>query len=258
MVLLKKVIQPILKQISLIAAQDQVSLERYLSLVADQNKCQLAGNIKYELNLEPELLNKIAELRQTWQLTRPVWIAASTHQGEDEILLNAHRLLLEKYPNLLLILVPRHPERFSAVEKLIQQQNFSYIKRSQNMAPTQQQLLLVDSMGELMLFYGLADIAFIGGSLIKRGGHNPLEAMAFKLPIISGKHSFNFPEIYQKLRDANAVIEVENDELAVRLDELLSSQSLRENYGQAGYNLLQQNRGALQRLMDLIKPYLEA
>ena len=118
-------------------------------------------------------------------------------RAKKKLYLNAHQELLKKHPDLLLILVPRHPERFNQVEELIQKSGLSYKKRSQ-FEPLEQtiQVLLGDTMGEMMVLYGLAEIAFVGGSLVKHGGHNPLEPIAFELPVISGVHTYNFPEIF--------------------------------------------------------------
>lgn len=257
--LVKQALQSIFQQIDLIAAQDQVSSQRYLDLGYPAQKLRLTGNIKYDLVLNEELLDKITQLKQQWKLTRPVWIAASTHLGEEALILTAHRQLLQHYPDLLLILVPRHPERFASVAALIEQQQFCYVKRSDFTSPTMDtQVLLGDTMGELMLFYALANIAFVGGSLVPRGGHNPLEPLAFKLPVLSGLHSFNFPDVFAQLREVEGVIEVESEPEAIAsaVENLLKSTALCEQYGEAGYQVLIKNRGALQRLLDALVPYL--
>ncbi|MGC7559124.1 lipid IV(A) 3-deoxy-D-manno-octulosonic acid transferase [Pasteurella sp. PK-2025] len=255
----KNALRPVFDNISLIAPQDSVSGERYLALGYEQTRLKLTGNIKYDLVVSDNLLVKIAALHQAWAEHRPVWIAASTHEGEEAIILESHRLLLQHYPHLLLILVPRHPERFNEVAELIEKQHLTYIRRSTGIVPTADtQIVLGDTMGELMLLYGVSDIAFVGGSLVKHGGHNPLEPLAFKLPVISGKHTFNFPEVFTKLLDVQGVLEVESQprDLAHAVQTFLDSSSLRSRYGQAGYEVLVENRGALQRLLDLLKPYL--
>ncbi len=161
-------------------------------------------------------MQQVASLKQTWVDQRPVWIAASTHEGEEDLILETHRLLLHKYPNLLLILVPRHPERFNMVAELIKKHKLTYVRRSDHVTPDgSTQVVLGDTMGELMLMYGLADIAFVGGSLVKHGGHNPLEPLAFKLPVISGKYTFNFPEVFTKLLQVQGVLEVNENTKAL-------------------------------------------
>ncbi|MCI7478841.1 MAG: lipid IV(A) 3-deoxy-D-manno-octulosonic acid transferase [[Pasteurella] aerogenes] len=257
---IKKRLQNMLKQITLIAPQDQISGKRYLELGYQKNKLKLTGNIKYDLVVKQDVLEKIATLREQWSKDRPVWIAASTHEGEEEIVLSAHRELLKKYPNLLLMLVPRHPERFNAVENLLKKQNFGYVKRTDNKAPDMShQVILGNTMGEMMLMYGFSDIAFVGGSLVKHGGHNPLEPLAFKLPVISGKYVFNFPEIFDCLSQVFGVLLINETPkaLANAVDIFLNSKPLRERYGNAGHKILVQNRGALQRLFNLLRPYLE-
>lgn len=255
----KKALKPLLENIILIAPQDEVSLSRYAQLGIAPERLKLTGNIKYDLNLTDDLLAKISALKVQWNICRPIWIAASTHEGEDEIILKSHRTLLQRFPDLLLILVPRHPERFNSVAQLIEQQRFNYIRRSTHLAPqAETQVLLGDSMGELMLLYGLADVALVGGSLVAHGGHNPLEPLAFKLPVISGKHTFNFPEIFTKLEAHQGVLMTEENPQAVAeaVAQFLESPTLSQRYGNAGYAVLNENRGALQRVMDLLKPYL--
>ena len=255
----KEPLKPLLNNITLIAPQDDVSGQRYAQLGIAPERLVLTGNIKYDLNVSDELLHQITTLKAQWNTQRPIWIAASTHEGEDEIILKSHRTLLSQYPNLLLILVPRHPERFSSVAQLIEQEGFCFIQRSSHEIPTEEtQVLLGDTMGELMLLYGMAHVALVGGSLVAHGGHNPLEPLAFKLPVISGKHTFNFPEIFAKLIERQGVLITEDSPqaLAKAVTIFLQSAELGERYGQAGYIVLNENRGALQRVMDLLKPYL--
>ncbi|EIJ71862.1 lipid IV(A) 3-deoxy-D-manno-octulosonic acid transferase [Pasteurella bettyae] len=255
----KNLLHRMFNEISLIAAQDDISGKRYLNL-GYQGDLQLTGNIKYDLVITDELSQKIVELNKNWINGRPVWIAASTHEGEEEIILQAHHSLLAKFPNLLLILVPRHPERFKPVEDLIIKGGFRYCLRSENFKLQEDtQVLLGDTMGELMLLYGVSDIAFVGGSLVKHGGHNPLEPLAFKLPVISGRYTFNFPEVFAKLREVCGVLEINENPTALysAVEKFLLSEEARQRYGNAGHEVLIENRGALQRLLNLLKPYLE-
>lgn len=258
---LESYIQAILTKISLIAPQDNISGQRYLKLGYNPEKLKLTGNIKYDLVLSESLLAKAEELKREWKQQRPVWIAASTHEGEESIILESHRLLLQTFPDLLLILVPRHPERFNPVAGLIEKQHFTFVRRSENLAPQPEtQVVLGDTMGELMLMYALADVAFVGGGLVKKGGHNPLEPLAFQIPVVSGKYTFNFPEVYRKLMEVQGFVEVSNNAAAIAraVEILLNSSALRERTGKAGYGVLLENRGALQRLLDLLQPYLKS
>lgn len=254
----KKALSLILQQTTLIAAQDEVSAQRYLEIGALNEKVSVMGNLKYDLTIDTNLVINAEQLRQQYVANRPVWIAASTHEGEDEQVLQAHRELLKHYPNLLLILVPRHPQRFDSVKKLIEKERFSFCQRSLSEVPEKTtEVLLGDTMGELLLMYAISDIAFIGGSLTEVGGHNPLEALAFKVPVLTGQHTHNFPEIYQQLTAINGVEVIEDaQQLATSIDELFSHPQQRQSLAEAGYQVLAKNRGTLDRLMALLAPYL--
>ncbi|PJG85538.1 lipid IV(A) 3-deoxy-D-manno-octulosonic acid transferase [Conservatibacter flavescens] len=255
----KHKLQNMLNEITLIAPQDSTSGQRYLALGYDEKNLKLTGNIKYDLVLSSELLSKVKQLKAQIG-SRPVWVAGSTHEGEDEIILEAHRTLLATFPNLLLILSPRHPERFNSVADMLHKRKFCYCRRSTNDSITAQtNVLLGDTMGELMTMYGVSDVAFVGGSLVKHGGHNPLEPLAFKLPVISGKYVFNFPDVFDKLLQVHGVLLVNENAKAISsaVSKYLRSPALRERYGYAGYDVLVENQGALQRLFALLRPYLE-
>ncbi|MNR16605.1 3-deoxy-D-manno-octulosonic acid transferase [compost metagenome] len=193
------------------------------------------------------------QLREQWQAGgRPVWIAASTHEGEDEVVLAAHRQLLSSHPDALLILVPRHPERFTGVFELCRQQGFATVRRSsgQDVAATDQ-VLLGDTMGELLFLYALADSAFVGGSLVANGGHNLLEPAALSKPVLSGPHLFNFLEIAAMLREAGALQEVEDAaSLATAVQRLFELPRDAHRMGAAGLAVMRANQGALRRLLD--------
>jgi len=180
-----------------------------------------------------------------------VWIAASTHEGEDTLILQAHRQLLQVHGDALLILVPRHPERFDAVHALCNEQ-FATVRRSAGTAVgAQTRVLLGDTMGELLFLYALADIAFVGGSLVATGGHNPLEPAALALPVVMGPHVFNFLEISAMLREAGALQQVDDAEgLAEAVRRLVELPQDAQRMGEAGRAVMQANQGALQRLLD--------
>lgn len=248
-----KLTRPMLEEMSLIAAQTETEAERFRQLGARPECVQVTGSIKFDLTIDPQLLVKARALREQWQaLERPVWIAASTHEGEDAIVLAAHRQLLASYPNALLILVPRHPERFNAVFALCQSEGFDTVRRSAaTPVSAQTQVLLGDTMGELLFLYALADSAFVGGSLVANGGHNLLEPAALSKPVLSGPHLFNFLEIAALLRDAGALEEVDDAQaLAVAVRRLFELPQDARHMGQAGLNVMLANQGALQRLLD--------
>ena len=258
---IKPHLQKMLAEISLILAQDSVSAERYISLGFDAKHLINTGNLKFDLEINEQLRKQVRETEQALNLTiRPVWIAGSTHEGEEKMLLEAHQRLLEKSPDLVLILVPRHPERFHQVEELIKSLKIPYQLRTQNQPlEADTQVLLGNTMGEMMLLYGLAQIAFVGGSLVKHGGHNPLEPIAFELPVISGIHTFNFPEVFEKLRTVNGVIEINSsvESIVEAVNYLLEHPELCRRISQAGYDVLKENQGALKRHLTLLAPYLE-
>lgn len=247
-----KLTAPMLAELSLIAVQTQAEAQRFLALGARPECVDVTGSIKYDLKIDAELPQRAAELRRQWQTEqRPVWIAASTHAGEDEIILAAHRQLLKTRTDALLILVPRHPERFEAVHELCLNQGLTTRRRSTGQdVQAGDQVLLGDTMGELLFLYALADIAFVGGSLVANGGHNLLEPAALGKPVLSGPHLFNFLEIATQLREAGALSEVENaEQLAGRLATLLDAPTEMARMSQAGLAVLKANQGALQRLL---------
>lgn len=249
--------QKMLSQITHIAAQDHASAERFLKLGLREDQLSVTGSIKYDISLSDAIKTQSEHLRQSWAQNRLVWIAASTHEGEETILLNAHRHLLETFPDLLLILVPRHPERFKTVENQLINAHFSYVKRSENTAPENAtQVVLGDSMGELLTLFGVADIAFIGGSLVPRGGHNPLEAALHHLPILMGKHVFNFHIICDELAKKQGLIFVDDATLTQTIQSLLEHPSKRQIYGENAFNVLKSNQGALNRLLEKLQRYL--
>ncbi|POA53409.1 MULTISPECIES: lipid IV(A) 3-deoxy-D-manno-octulosonic acid transferase [unclassified Pseudomonas] len=244
---------PMLAQMSLFAVQTRAEAERFRQLGARAETVEVTGSIKFDLNIDPQLPERAAELRRQWQaMERPVWIAASTHEGEDAVVLEAHRQLLASYPNALLILVPRHPERFDSVFELCRQQELATVRRSSGEPVTPAtSVLLGDTMGELLFLYALADSAFVGGSLVANGGHNLLEPAALAKPVISGPHLFNFLEIAAMLREAGALQEVDDAQgLAVVVQSLFELPQDARKMGEAGLAVMRSNQGALQRLLD--------
>lgn len=255
-----KLTAPMLAELDLLAVQTALEAERFRSLGARPECVEVTGSIKFDLTIDPALLIRAAALREQWQATqRPVWIAASTHAGEDEIVLAAHRELLTHNPDALLILVPRHPERFNAVFELSQRQGFTARRRSTGEALlASDQVLLGDTMGELLFLYALADIAFVGGSLVANGGHNLLEPAALGKPVLSGPHLFNFLEIAAQLRAAGALSGVTDaNSLAQRVAQLWREPETALAMRDAGQAVMQANQGALARLLAGLGRLLE-
>ncbi|WP_085705244.1 lipid IV(A) 3-deoxy-D-manno-octulosonic acid transferase [Pseudomonas sp. B15(2017)] len=248
-----KLTAPMLAEMSLFAVQTEAEAQRFRDLGARPETVEVTGSIKFDLTIDPKLLQRAAELRSQWQAQeRPVWIAASTHEGEDEVVLNAHRRLLTNHPDALLILVPRHPERFNSVFELCQREGFATVRRSTGASvDAQTSVLLGDTMGELLFLYALADSAFVGGSLVPNGGHNLLEPAALAKPVISGPHLFNFLDIAAQLRSAGALAEVDDAEgLATEVQRLFELPRDAQRMAENGLSVMRRNQGALQRLLD--------
>lgn len=246
---------PMLQQMNLLAVQTETEAQRFRDLGARPEAVIVTGSIKFDLHPAPDLPERAQALRAQWQaLDRPVWIAASTHQGEDEIILAAHRELLRTHSDALLVLVPRHPERFAQVGTLVEQSGLSLARRATNEAVGPGiQVLLGDTMGELLLLYGTADIAFVGGSLVPNGGHNLLEPAALTKPVLSGPHLFNFQDIAERLTDAKALQVVDDASgLADAVRNLIELPQAARRMGEAGLAVMRANQGALERLLQAL------
>ena len=243
----------------IIAAQSEADAERFRSLGASAVRTWVTGNIKFDIELPEDLADNGRAFRQRYFGERPVWVAASTHDQEEQQVLAAHRLLLERFPDLLLVLVPRHPERFPVVGDLIDKQGFSRVARTEERpCDAETSVFLGDTMGEVPLFYAASDLAFVGGSLVPIGGHNLLEPAALGLPLVSGPHVYNAQEISDQFIDLGACHIVEDaKQLAAAVTELLEDPTAAAEQGGRGRDIVQQNRGALARLLALLDPLLE-
>ena len=243
----------------IIAAQSDADAERFLSLGASSERTRVTGNIKFDVELPADLAARGRELREELFGQRPVWIAASTHEGEEEIVLDAQRKLLQVMPELLLVLVPRHPQRFAGVRDMVARQRMSVVARTDGVpCSASTQVFLGDTMGELTLFYAASDVAFVGGSLVPIGGHNLLEPAALGLPLVSGTHVFNAQEIADMFVDKGACKLVQDSaELAAEIGRLLSDADTASRQGDAGREILERNRGALARLLAMIEPLMD-
>ncbi|MBT3047190.1 MAG: lipid IV(A) 3-deoxy-D-manno-octulosonic acid transferase [Candidatus Thiodiazotropha sp.] len=247
-----------LRNLTLIAPHAEADAERFHTLGARPEKIEVIGSIKFDVHLPGSLLERVDVLRREWGGQRPVWIAASTHEGEDELILQAHASIRQVLPDALLVLVPRHPERFERVGQLVEDAGFSLVKRTQQL-PCEKEtaVFLGDTMGELTLFLGASDVAFIGGSLVSHGGHNILEATAQGVAVLFGPHMFNFSEISELFLQHQAAVQVDSVEsLAEQVAKWLSDASERSRVGEAGRELVEKNRGALDRLIRLVERLL--
>lgn len=241
-----------------IAAQSQRDADRFRWIGAPPERTHVVGNIKFDLELPRDLIAKGREFREVHAQRRPVWIAASTHEGEEDEVIEAHRRIVETTPDALLILVPRHPERFQAVATMLSRRRISYVTRSSaGRCEPKTQVFLGDTLGELTMFYAAADVAFVGGSLVPVGGHNALEPAAMGLPILTGPYTFNAEDIAEMLQEAKAAFQIADaQELSQQVSALLSDPALRARCGQAGRQTVADNRGALARLLELLEPLL--
>jgi 3-deoxy-D-manno-octulosonic-acid transferase len=223
-------------------------------------RVDVTGSIKFDLQPDAAQVAAGQALREQLGRDRPVLIAASTHQGEDEILLQTWQQLREVHPQLVLILVPRHPERFDAVAELCHGHSDRLVRRSRGEQPDEHtDLYLGDSMGELMLFYAAADIAFVGGSFSGTGGHNPLEPAALGLPVVMGPDCFNFQSITDALIEAGGLVRVANvADLQAQLSVWLEDADQRREAGQQAAAFVAANRGALDRLESHIRCFISA
>ncbi len=250
---------PMLQALSVLAAQDQDTAQRFLDLGAPATTVQVTGSLKFDLTLPDNLAERALELKQQWQLDgRPIWVAASTHDGEDEIVLAAFKHIQQQFNNALLMLVPRHPERFDQVAELITKQGFSMARRSQQQAVTPDiEVFLADSMGELLLWLAVADVAFVGGSLVNVGGHNPLEPAALAVPIVTGQTMFNFKQITEILLQAGALKQAANSqELAGVVCDWLNNPEQKQQAGQAALQVVNANKGALAKHLAIVEGLL--
>jgi 3-deoxy-D-manno-octulosonic-acid transferase len=252
---LGRFISETINYLTLIATQTEADAQRFASLGVPSEKLQVTGNIKFDLQLPEKLAEHAKRLRQQWGIDRPVWIAASTHEGEEEIVLEALARVKQVYKDLFLILVPRHPERFNPVAKLCEHYGYMIARRGRGQISTlMTDIYLGDTLGELLLLYATADVAFIGGTLVPIGGHNLVEPMALGLPLIIGTHTFECEEISQQLITMGIAQQVQNvDELTEALMMYLSDTSRCHQISEQARLFIQQNRGALARLLNLIE-----
>ena len=255
---LRKFSRRVFGMIDAVAAQSEADARRFTDLGVPQDRVRVTGSIKFDMRIPASVQEQTQVVRRVWG-DRPVWVAASTHEGEEELVLAAHRKILAQIPSALLVLVPRHPERFERVAMLVQRLGFSLLRRSSERACDQQtQVFLGDTMGELPVFLGVADVAFIGGSLVKVGGHNMLEAAAQGVPVLFGPHVFNFSAIARLLRDQGAGVMVQDiEELSEQVAAWLQDASERSRVGEHGRQAVEQNRGALQHLVNMVDAFLQ-
>lgn len=246
----------VLENCTLIAAQSEADATRFRALGAPSARVVVMGNLKFDFEVPADLVGRGRVLRERLGSQRPVWIAASTHDGEEQLLVAAHRELLREIPDAVLLVVPRHPQRFDAVAHRLRESGLDVASRSRiggGKEPVTAQVLLGDSMGEMAAYYAAADVAFVGGSLVAVGGHNVLEPAAHGLPVVFGPHMFNFETARELLVGCSAASEIADAAaLTPTMLRLLRDPGLRQRMGNAGRAAVEANRGALRRLLDLL------
>ena len=245
--------------LSHIAARGAQDAERFLALGAEPGQVSVAGNLKFDIEIDADTASAAAPLRRNIAADRPVWIAASTHEGEEELVLDAFLRVRETLADCLLILAPRHPERFDRVFDLCRRRGLVVARRTgaARTAPRDTDIYLLDTLGELPLFYACADAAFVGGSLAPVGGHNVLEPAALGVPLISGQHTGNFTEIIELFKAEDAIMIVADAaQLAAAVISLLQDERLGRTRGERGQRLVRQRRGATDSVMALLDGYL--
>jgi len=254
---LRPMIASLLAQISCAAAQSEADAERLVALGLARSRIRVTGNLKFDR--ERRAIDVATpNWRHGWGTTRRVWVAGSTHEGEEALLLDALAMLHARWPDLLLVLVPRHPQRFEAVRALLDARGIGYARRSEGQWPTPAMpVFLIDTMGELGMLYEAADFAFIGGSLAPVGGHNALEAIDHGVPVLTGPAVSNFREIYAALRALGAAVMVDDAAaLAHGVEIWLADPQAALRAGARGQRWMAENRGAVDRLWAVIEPYL--
>lgn len=256
---MRGMVRAALRCVHQIAAQSRTDAARYRLLGADPQKIVVSGNMKFDMPIPAGAVEAGRIMREHWGPRRPVWMAASTHEGEELAVLSAHLKVLKRLPDALLLLAPRHPERFRMVEHAVRSLGFNVATRSCDDVPMPvNQVFVIDAMGQLMPFFAAADVAFVGGSLVSVGGHNVLEPAALSVPVLVGPHTFNFEEITQSLIQQGGADRVSSTEqLGPSVLKLLLDSDKRAQMGQAAQQVFARERGAVGRIMSLIDTLLQ-
>jgi len=244
-----------LSQVTLFAVQTRADAARLRKLGAPGQRLKITNSIKFDVRLAPSLSEVATAVRRDLGQEREIWVVGSTHDGEESQIIGAYKRLLNSHPDLLVVLAPRHPERFTVVSRLCRRAGLSLQKRSTvKLVDATTQIYLVDNMGELPIFFAAADVALVGGSLLEGGGgHNILEPCAVGVPVLFGPNMSNFREISQQVLSCGAGFEVASeDDMVKQVQYLLSDAEARFRAGEAGRALVKRNKGALQKTMDLI------
>ena len=256
---MRGLVRSALRCVRQIAAQSRTDAARYRLLGADPQQLLVTGNMKFDMPIPHGAVAEGAAMREHWGPRRPVWMAASTHEGEEMAVLEAHLQVLQRLPDALLLLAPRHPERFRMVEHSVRSLGFAVGTRSAGGVPSPaQQVFVIDAMGQLMPFFAAAEVAFVGGSLVPIGGHNVLEPAALSTPVLVGPHTFNFEEITRsQIEQGGAERVADSEQLGHDVLQLLRDPDKRQRMGRAAQQVFERERGAVGRIMQLIDTLLQ-
>ncbi len=244
----------VLSNVSMIAAQTEDDGNRLITLGADPSRIVVTGSLKFDVNIPHSIVEEAQSIRRYFSVNRPIWIAASTHEGEEKSILIAHRKILQTHKDCLLIIAPRHQERFANVAELSLKNGFRTICKTEAAEFSNDiEVYILDTLGELLVYYAASDVAFVGGSLQPFGGHNVLEPASVGIPIITGQYVHNFMEINRLLVDIGAELQISSTtELTEKVGSLLSDGNLRHQMGQLGKQVVARNKGSTMRVMDII------
>jgi 3-deoxy-D-manno-octulosonic-acid transferase len=254
-----------LKHISLFLMQTEEDRTRIIEMGGESQKTRVVGNLKFDQTFPSFTQEVVAEMAKHLGLqgNENILIAGSTHTGEEEILVNLYKELKKSNPHLLLILAPRHLERLEEVERILRKESFSWLRKTSLSLGTgrsdqeRPDVILLDTLGELMGLYSLGTLVFVGGSLVPVGGHNPLEPLFFRKCVLFGPHMFNFLEISNRLIENGGAIQVSGKEdLFSQMKRLLFDEDARKEVGEKGYQFLQKHQGATERMFEEIRPLL--
>jgi len=257
-------LRPAINRISLFLAQTQQDADRLAKIGADKNKIRVMGNLKFDVDLLHEkncAKENIAGLLKL-SIGDKLFVAGSTHDNEEELIVGIYSKLIKRHPNLRLLIAPRHIERSGDIEKIIRKSDFKATRisnlRKDNTNSPDRNIFVLDTMGQLGLFYSAADIVFMGGSLVKRGGHNVIEPATLAKPIIFGPHMFNFRDIAELFLKNDAAVQVKSaDELERSLNELLQNQDKAKELGAKAKEIILRNSGATSRVISFVKKSME-
>ncbi len=255
--LLRPLIARALHGVTCVAAQSREDARRFIALGARAEQVRALGNLKFEIH-PPDPTAVLQAFRTHVPSSRKVWIAASTHEGEEQAVVDIHARVLAQHPDALLLWAPRHPERFARAEALAREQGWHVATRGAQQWPTADaRVFVIDTLGELMQFYACAQVAFVGGSLQAIGGHNLLEPAAMGTAVVTGPHLHNFSEISRRMNEAGALrVQPDANGVAGEVLQLLDDAATRERMVEAGQQLVTNGRGALERTLALIEPLL--